>query len=59
MARSAGMTADAVEPAADAFATARRRATSGDVVVVTGSTFLVAELRDAWLRDGCAASGAH
>lgn len=59
MARSAGMTADAVEPAADAFAAARQRAAPGDVVVVTGSTFLVAELREAWLRDGCAASRAH
>jgi dihydrofolate synthase/folylpolyglutamate synthase len=58
MAREAGMRADAIEPAAAAFAAARARASNGDVVVVTGSTFLVAELRDAWLRDECA-SGAR
>ncbi|HEY3675386.1 MAG TPA: folylpolyglutamate synthase/dihydrofolate synthase family protein [Candidatus Tumulicola sp.] len=54
LARSAGMRADAIEPAIDAFATARARAKSGDVIVITGSTFLVAELRDAWLRQGAA-----
>ena len=56
-ARAAGMIADGIEPAVEAFVEARRRARSGDVLVVTGSTFLVAELRDAWLRQGAALGG--
>jgi dihydrofolate synthase/folylpolyglutamate synthase len=55
LARAAGMRADAVEPAVDALAMARARAKAGDVIVITGSTFLVAEVRDAWLRQGAAA----
>jgi dihydrofolate synthase / folylpolyglutamate synthase len=55
LARAAGMRADAVEPAVDALAMARARAKPGDVIVITGSTFLVAEVRDAWLRQGAAA----
>ncbi|HEY1428570.1 MAG TPA: cyanophycin synthetase, partial [Candidatus Tumulicola sp.] len=57
MARTAGMTAESIEPAAEAFGQGRRRARDGDVLVVTGSTFLVAEIRDAWLRQGAAAFG--
>jgi folylpolyglutamate synthase/dihydropteroate synthase len=51
------MHAEAVEPAIDALAAARARAKAGDVIVITGSTFLVAEVRDTWLRQGAAATG--
>jgi dihydrofolate synthase/folylpolyglutamate synthase len=57
LARAAGMHAEAVEPAIDALAAARARAKAGDVIVITGSTFLVAEVRDTWLRQGAAATG--
>jgi dihydrofolate synthase / folylpolyglutamate synthase len=55
LARAAGMLAETIEPAMDALSAARARAQDGDAIVVTGSTFLVAELRDAWLRQGAAA----
>jgi folylpolyglutamate synthase/dihydropteroate synthase len=41
----------AINDPVDAFAIARRNAESDDVIVVTGSTFIVAELRDWWVAN--------
>lgn len=41
----------AVNDPVDAFAIARRNADAGDVIVVTGSTFVVAELRAWWIAN--------
>lgn len=55
MAEQRGQVARAVEDPIEALALARRMATAHDLVVVTGSTFLVARLRE-WFLDN---SGAH
>ncbi|MFN2459346.1 MAG: folylpolyglutamate synthase/dihydrofolate synthase family protein [Candidatus Velthaea sp.] len=44
-----GMWGRAIVDPVDAFSVARRNADAGDIVVVTGSTFVVATLRDWWL----------
>jgi len=51
----AGATARAVEEPVEALSVARRVAGANDLVVITGSTFLVAALRDWFLED----AGAH
>ncbi|HME82750.1 MAG TPA: folylpolyglutamate synthase/dihydrofolate synthase family protein [Candidatus Eremiobacteraceae bacterium] len=51
----AGSTARAVEEPVEALSVARRIAGSNDLVVITGSTFLVGALRDWFLED----AGAH
>lgn len=56
MAQSNGATARAVEDPAEALTVARRIAGSLDLVVVTGSTYLVAELRD-WFLEHVEAHG--
>ena len=40
----------------DAFAVARRNTEGSEIIVVTGSTFLVAELRDWWLTNVASAT---
>lgn len=46
-----GVWGRAIADPVDAFAVARRNADARDVVVVTGSTFVVATLRDWWLAN--------
>jgi dihydrofolate synthase/folylpolyglutamate synthase len=41
----------AVGDPVDAFSVARRNASADDIIVVTGSTFLVAELREWWMAN--------
>ncbi len=48
IATSLGLSGSIVPDPAHALETARRRADPDDVVVVTGSTFLVADLRERW-----------
>ena len=50
VARQAGMASRAVDDPIEAFNLARRMAAAGDLVVVTGSTFLVGGLRR-WFLD--------
>ncbi|MBV8149679.1 MAG: bifunctional folylpolyglutamate synthase/dihydrofolate synthase [Candidatus Eremiobacteraeota bacterium] len=57
IARSLGFAATTVEEPVAALERARRRALAGDVVVVTGSTFVVAALRDWWIDRVGAAAG--
>jgi len=56
IAEANGMVARAVEDPLEALSVARRIAGSGDIVVVTGSTYLVAELRD-WFVEHAGAHG--
>jgi dihydrofolate synthase/folylpolyglutamate synthase len=49
IARDLGVWGRAITDPVEAFAVARRNADAQDVVVVTGSTFVVATLRDWWL----------
>jgi dihydrofolate synthase/folylpolyglutamate synthase len=51
IAESAGLWGRAVADPAEAFTIARRNAGSDDIVVVTGSTFVVAELREWWMEN--------
>ena len=51
LAESAGLWGRAVADPAEAFTIARRNAASDDIVVVTGSTFVVAELREWWMEN--------
>jgi dihydrofolate synthase/folylpolyglutamate synthase len=51
IANSLGGWGRAIADPVDAFAIARRNAVAGDIIVVTGSTFLVAELRDWWMAN--------
>jgi len=48
---SMGGWARAINDAVDAFSVVRRNADAGDIIVVTGSTFVVAELRDWWMAN--------
>jgi dihydrofolate synthase/folylpolyglutamate synthase len=52
IAESIGRWGRVIQHPVDALEAARRNAGSEDVVVVTGSTFLVAELRDWWIEQG-------
>jgi dihydrofolate synthase/folylpolyglutamate synthase len=49
IARELGVWGRAITDPVEAFSVARRNADAEDIVVVTGSTFLVATLRDWWL----------
>lgn len=51
IAESIGAWGRAIADPVDAFSIARRNAESDDIIVVTGSTFLVAELRDWWMAN--------
>ena len=55
IAQSLGLAARAVVEPVEALSVARRTAGAGDLVVVTGSTFLVGALRDWFVED----AGAH
>ena len=51
VAESLGIWGRAIADPVDAFSVARRNADACDIVVVTGSTFVVATLRDWWLAN--------
>jgi dihydrofolate synthase/folylpolyglutamate synthase len=51
IAEQAGISARAIADPVEAFGVARRNADASNVVVVTGSTFVVAALRDWWLTN--------
>lgn len=51
IAESAGLWGRSVSDPAEAFAIARRNAAADEIVVVTGSTFVVAELREWWMEN--------
>jgi folylpolyglutamate synthase/dihydropteroate synthase len=51
IAESLGVWGRAIGDPVDAFAIARRNADAQDIVVVTGSTFVVATLRDWWFAN--------
>jgi dihydrofolate synthase/folylpolyglutamate synthase len=55
LAESLGYWGRSIADPAEALSIARRNAASGDVVVVTGSTFVVAALRDWWSEQVAAA----
>jgi len=58
IAESAGLWGRAVPDPVEAFTIARRAAGSDEIVVVTGSTFVVAELREWWMENVVATSHA-
>jgi dihydrofolate synthase/folylpolyglutamate synthase len=51
IAEELGIWGRAIQDPVDAFAIARRNADAGDIVVVTGSTFVVATLREWWISN--------
>ncbi|MDQ6929806.1 MAG: bifunctional folylpolyglutamate synthase/dihydrofolate synthase [Candidatus Eremiobacteraeota bacterium] len=51
LAAELGLFGRAISSPVEALSVARRNADAGDVVVVTGSTFIVATLRDWWLQN--------
>jgi dihydrofolate synthase / folylpolyglutamate synthase len=51
IAESIGAWGRAIADPVDAFSTARRNAEADDIIVVTGSTFVVAELREWWMAN--------
>jgi dihydrofolate synthase/folylpolyglutamate synthase len=51
IAESIGAWGRAIADPVDAFSIARRNADADDIIVVTGSTFVVAELRDWWMAN--------
>jgi dihydrofolate synthase/folylpolyglutamate synthase len=51
IAEDLGMWGRAISDPVEAFSIARRNADAGDIVVVTGSTFVVATLRDWWIAN--------
>ena len=56
IAQASGVWGRAIEDAVEALTVARRGADASDVIVVTGSTFVVAELREWWLTNVVARS---
>ncbi len=50
LAESLGIWGRAISDPIEALSIARRNAASDDIIVVTGSTFIVAELRDWWME---------
>lgn len=58
IAESLGMSGRAVADPVEALNIARRNASADDVIVVTGSTFIVAELREWWMEHVVAAQPA-
>ena len=59
IAESIGVWGRAIADPVEALSIARRNAGADDVVVITGSTFVVAELRDWWMEHVAAAGQAH
>ncbi len=59
IAESAGLWGRAVPDPVEAFTIARRNSGSDEIVVVTGSTFVVAELREWWMENVVATSNAR
>jgi dihydrofolate synthase/folylpolyglutamate synthase len=58
IAESAGLWGRAIPDPVEAFTIARRNPESDEIVVVTGSTFVVAELREWWMENVVATSHA-
>ena len=50
IAESLGMSGRAIADPVEALSIARRNASADDVIVITGSTFIVAELREWWME---------
>lgn len=59
IAESLGMSGRAVADPAEALNIARRNASADDIIVITGSTFVVAELREWWMEHVVAAEPAR
>jgi folylpolyglutamate synthase/dihydropteroate synthase len=59
IAESLGMSGRAIADPIEALSVARRNSTADDVVVVTGSTFIVAELREWWMEHVVASESAR
>jgi dihydrofolate synthase/folylpolyglutamate synthase len=59
IAESLGMSGRAIADPIEALSIARRNASADDIVVVTGSTFVVAELREWWMEHVVAAESAR
>jgi dihydrofolate synthase/folylpolyglutamate synthase len=59
IAESLGMSGRAVGDPVEALNIARRNSSADDVIVVTGSTFIVAELREWWMEHVVAAEPAR
>ncbi len=59
IAESAGLWGRAIPDAIEGFTIARRNASSDEIVVVTGSTFVVAELREWWMENVVASRSAR
>jgi dihydrofolate synthase/folylpolyglutamate synthase len=59
IAESAGLWGRAVPDPVEAFTIARRSSGSDEIIVVTGSTFVVAELREWWMENVVATSNAR
>jgi dihydrofolate synthase / folylpolyglutamate synthase len=59
IARSLGLSGSVIEDPEEALETARRTALPDEIVVVTGSTFVVAELRDRWIERIAATAGSR
>ena len=59
IAESLGLSGRAIADPVEALSVARRNASAGDVVVITGSTFIVAELREWWMEHVVAAESAR
>ena len=59
IAESAGLWGRAVPDPVEAFTIARRNSGSDEIIVVTGSTFVVAELREWWMENVVATSNAR
>jgi folylpolyglutamate synthase/dihydropteroate synthase len=53
------MSGRAIADPIEALSIARRNASADDIVVVTGSTFVVAELREWWMEHVVAAESAR
>lgn len=59
LAEGLGIWGRAVANPIEALSIARRNATADDVIVVTGSTFVVSELREWWMENVVAAESLH
>jgi folylpolyglutamate synthase/dihydropteroate synthase len=59
IAESLGMSGRAVSDPVEALNIARRNASADDIIVVSGSTFVVAELREWWMEHVVAAEPAR
>jgi folylpolyglutamate synthase/dihydropteroate synthase len=59
IAESLGMSGRAIADPVEALSVARRNSAADDVVVVTGSTFIVAELREWWMEHVAASESAR